>query len=153
MIIVKLYFLKYTIFKFCIFLDIIISNNFQKLKNKQYKMARLNRQDMVVINKTVIQFFLIQYDVVCTLNESLTLDLKKISQRFFFKTLRTKLSNSNLKRFFKKEFKNIFLNKMSLSLIWNNHIWYKFEKSHDKIPIKSNLKLNPFYINQILTFS
>lgn len=74
MIIVKLYFLKYIIFKFCIFLDIIISNNFQKLKNKQYKMARLNRQDMVVINKTVIQFFLIQYDVVCTLNESLTLD-------------------------------------------------------------------------------
>lgn len=74
MIIVKLYFLKYTIFKFCIFVDITISNNFQKLKNEQYKMARLNRQDMVVINKTVIQFFLIQYDVVCTLNESLTLD-------------------------------------------------------------------------------
>ena len=74
MIIVKLYFLKYIIFKFCIFLDIIISNNFQKLKNKQYKMARIYRQDMVVINKTVIQFFLVQYDVVCTLNESLTLD-------------------------------------------------------------------------------
>ena len=61
MIIVKLYFLKYTILKYCIFLDIIISNNFQKLKNKQYKMSQLNRQDMVVIYKTVLQFFLIQY--------------------------------------------------------------------------------------------
>ena len=75
MIIVKLYFLKYTILKYCIFLDIIISNNFQKLKNKQYKMSQLNRQDMVVIYKTVLQFFLIQYDVACILNESLTLDL------------------------------------------------------------------------------